>query len=173
MDNLNRGLTLIELMVVIAIIGLLASIVLASLNTSRNRAANSAIVSNMQTIVSTANLYYSNTDSYGTAFLARSTAGYCVGGAHADPDIFDDPKVQEALNVSIALNPSANPGCAVGPSGQTWAVSMPLKGGGYWCVSSSGAAGFGNAAGGGPSDADCSGAEPPCDEGLGCVLFEE
>ncbi len=48
MKDFQKGFTLIELMVVISIIGLLSSIVLASLQTARTKARNSRIVQEVQ-----------------------------------------------------------------------------------------------------------------------------
>ena len=54
----NKGFTLIELLVVIAIIGILSAVVLASLNTARDRGADAAKQSNLNNIRAQAELYY-------------------------------------------------------------------------------------------------------------------
>jgi prepilin-type N-terminal cleavage/methylation domain-containing protein len=58
-----RGFTLIELLVVIAIIGILSSIVLASLSTARAKGADAAVKSNLNTLRSLSELFYSNSAS--------------------------------------------------------------------------------------------------------------
>ena len=62
--NKRRGFTLIELLVVIAIIGLLSSIVLASLNTARVKGRDTKRVSEMRSIQTAVELYYSTNGHY-------------------------------------------------------------------------------------------------------------
>ncbi len=126
MVKLNKGFTLIELLVVIAIIGILSSVVLASLNTARGKGADAAIKSNLNNIRAQAELYYDNNSSYGTA---GAGTGVCA-----------DTTVANALNAaSNAYNGTATADvCNVAAAGAAWAASVPLKGGGYWCVDSTG-----------------------------------
>jgi len=64
-SSARRGFTLIELLVVIAIIGILSAVVLASLNTARNKGADAAIKSNIDNARAAAELYYdNNSNSY-------------------------------------------------------------------------------------------------------------
>lgn len=58
MNTPRRGFTLIELLVVIAIIGVLSAVVLASLNTSRQKARDAARAAAMHSIVTALNMYY-------------------------------------------------------------------------------------------------------------------
>jgi len=50
MTNVKKGFTLIELLVVIAIIGILSAVVLTSLNSSRNKAADSKKVNDVKQV---------------------------------------------------------------------------------------------------------------------------
>ncbi len=54
----NSGFTLIELLVVIGIIGILSSVILAQLNTSRNKGTDASIKSTMNNAASQAQVYY-------------------------------------------------------------------------------------------------------------------
>jgi len=60
----NKGFTLIELMVVISIIGLLSSIVLASLNDAREKAQKSLLAQNFKQLQLAIETYKSNTGHY-------------------------------------------------------------------------------------------------------------
>lgn len=60
----NRGFTLIELMVVIAIISLLSSIVLASIKTAREKAQITKAVGEMKSLQNAVELYMSSAGSY-------------------------------------------------------------------------------------------------------------
>ncbi len=60
----KKGFTLLELLVVIALIGILSSIVLASLNRARDKSADTARMATMREIEKALNLYYSNNGSY-------------------------------------------------------------------------------------------------------------
>jgi type II secretion system protein G len=63
-DERNRGFTLIELLVVISIIGLLSSVVLASLQTARQKAKNAKTVQEMNQLKIAFELYRSDKGKY-------------------------------------------------------------------------------------------------------------
>jgi prepilin-type N-terminal cleavage/methylation domain-containing protein len=72
----NKGFTLIELLVVISIISLLSTIVLASLNTARDKARNTYVVQSVNAYITAIKLFYSENGYY------PSPAGltwYCLG----------------------------------------------------------------------------------------------
>ena len=62
--NRSKGFTLIELLVVISIIGMLSSVVLASLNGARVKARNASRISNIKQYTITFELAYDDNDEY-------------------------------------------------------------------------------------------------------------
>ncbi len=88
----SKAFTLIELLVVISIIGILAGVVIASLNSARDRGRIAAIKSNLRNAVSQAHVYYlDNNGSY---------AGLC-----------NDQKIVSILD---SLNVISNANCYIG-----------------------------------------------------------
>jgi prepilin-type N-terminal cleavage/methylation domain-containing protein len=54
----NKGFTLIELLVVIAIIGILSAVVLASLNTARNKGKDASAKASISSVRAQAEIFY-------------------------------------------------------------------------------------------------------------------
>lgn len=79
LNNKKRGFTLIELLVVIAIIGILSAVVLASLNSARQKSRDAKRISDLKQLQLALELYYGDNNSVypatlsvgvGTTFLA-------------------------------------------------------------------------------------------------------
>ena len=118
----RRGFTLIELLVVIAIIGILSAVVLASLNTARDKGADANIKSNLDSIRAQAELEYDD--------AGNSYDGVC-----------GDSTVTQA----IASANSANGGTGIDTwcqdDGDEWVVAAVLKTStNKWCVDCKGVA---------------------------------
>lgn len=76
-----RGFTLIELLVVIAIISLLSTVVLASLNSAREKARNAAYTSQIKQYQSALALYYLNN---GGTYPGPVDTWMCIGSGYSD-----------------------------------------------------------------------------------------
>ncbi|MDP2703679.1 MAG: type II secretion system protein [bacterium] len=113
----NEGFTLIEMMVVIAVVGILSAAVLAGLAPSRNKAKDARIVSGVQQARAIAESLY---DPFSGGYLAAepTVAGY----TSVEADVMK-------LNTS-GLTYSAN--------GGSFAISASLASGGSYCVDSAG-----------------------------------
>jgi len=62
--NTKRGFTLIELLVVIAIIGILSAVVLASLNSAREKSRDARRISDLKQLALALELYFDSSTTY-------------------------------------------------------------------------------------------------------------
>jgi len=140
--NKKQGFTLIELLVVIAIIGILSAVVLASLNTARNSAGDAAIQADLSQIRTQAEIYNTKNKAYSSAVIATLPVSSCTtAGSIFDPA--EENNVAKGITASVDANGGSagvcNLGGASGSKATSWAVSVPLKTSGNWCVDSTGA----------------------------------
>ncbi len=105
----QKGFTLIELLVVIAIIGILSSVVLVGVNSTRVKAKDTRIISDMTQIRNGGEMYYDTNSTYATFVPDAALTG--------------DITTQGGTN--YALNASATAYCA----------EVQLNSG-YYCVDS-------------------------------------
>ncbi len=135
MTSPHRGFTLIELLVVIAIIGILSAVVLASLNTARNKGTDAAIKANLKTVATQSALYYDANGQY-----IGTTGSSCS----AATSMFSDTTIGNAIEAATsAITGSAegtNYRCTASSGGTgAWAISSRLTTSGqFWCVDSTG-----------------------------------
>jgi prepilin-type N-terminal cleavage/methylation domain-containing protein len=118
--EMKKGFTIIELLVVVAIISLLTSVVVIVIDVYRARSSNASIQATLGQVRSESLLYReNNTGSFG---------GMCTAGA---------PYMISAMFAQAHLQAGATGVCYAGES--TWVMAIPLKAGGEgyaWCVDS-------------------------------------
>ena len=133
MKGMNRGFTIIELLMVVAIIGIVAAIAISVLSDSRGKGVNAGIKSNMRTITQQAELFYlNNANTYGSAFSLANCA-------QTAGTLFADPTIWKALQ-ETERRAGVTPTCV--STVAAWAVAEPLKApegtATYWCIDSQG-----------------------------------
>lgn len=159
----QKAFTLIELLVVIAIIGLLSAIVLAALGSARAKSKDKAIVSELASIRSQAEIYYTYSSTNGAPgnYGVRGTPGTngldpsCSLNDISGSTTFFGADVAtkgSALTLLNSIKDKAGAGtgqtaCGASPRVAnapitSWAVAARLTENGaasdYWCVDSSG-----------------------------------
>ncbi|KKP87376.1 MAG: Pilin domain-containing protein [Parcubacteria group bacterium GW2011_GWC1_35_8] len=146
----KKGFSLIELLIVVAIIGVLSSVVLASVNDARTKAMDAVVKGSLKSIQSQAQMYYEDHSSI--------YAGLC-----SDPAvlaIFNKAIANAGVGVGYPVWGGPHPGICndtfqFGYKGYVVYVSLkslpqsyPSS---YWCVDSTGYVGImTNTSGGGP-----------------------
>lgn len=128
--NNQNGFTILELLVVVAIIAILTGVVIGSIISTKNKAADKAIQENLMTVRSQANIYFlgAGSNTYGNA------ATNCDSGMYVD-----DPTMLAAINKLKTYVSVDHVACYSTPN-TTFAVAAKLKTSlSYYCVDSTSA----------------------------------
>ncbi|HEY4478868.1 MAG TPA: prepilin-type N-terminal cleavage/methylation domain-containing protein [Candidatus Paceibacterota bacterium] len=140
----QKGFTVIELLIVVSIIGLLSSIVMASLNSARIKGADAAIKTDLSGIRSSAAVEFENLNSSynntGSTIILTSGASNCDGATTAN-SILANTSIQRAVPHANAQakKPFEYPICVIASS--AYAIASPTRvgsTGNFWCVDSNG-----------------------------------
>jgi len=119
--KLTSGLTLIELLIVIAIIGVLATVVLRSVNDARGGSADARVQSELDSISKQSLI----------SFTSKNDFDAVCGSNGATQDL-----VIARLLASVGVISGEEPIC--NSTAQEFAVSAPLENGQFWCVDGDG-----------------------------------
>lgn len=113
----ESGISFVELMLVIAIIGILASVTIVGVQSARERSRNTAATGELNALALEAEVYYRSQSP-------RSYDGLC-----------DDPDITPLVTAANAHAQSAD--CNVSPDGTAYAAAAVLNGtAGHYCVDS-------------------------------------
>lgn len=133
----QRGFTLIELLVVIAIIGILSSMVLAALSVARNKGHDTKVKSQLTSLRSAAELYYTNNGDYASLVVGTESAGSTIGTG-CNSNIFISTEVAPFTLAANYPTFAAGTGKCTS-NGSAYAVTARLNAAGtFWCVDSVG-----------------------------------
>lgn len=138
----KKGFTLLELMVVVAIIGILTAIVMIALGDSRNKGGDAAVKSNLNTIRGQAELFYANN---GNSFLPAGGSTLPITGPCPTYNASSTNMLQKDKVIANAIAEAVKRGSsgirsACYNSSIVWVVAVPLKSNlsHSWCVDSGG-----------------------------------
>lgn len=131
--NLQRGFTLLELLVVMVIIGILAAVVLASMSDARKKGSDGGVKSNLAGSRSQAEVFYNTNTVAPNSYTSVCTNG-AVGGAQGiGLAILSAAKAAGLSSYATdAIGSLTTATCNDGAS--AWAAEVPLRQGGMWCV---------------------------------------
>ncbi len=120
--NMKKGFTLVELMIVIVIVGILASIIIANMTSSRNRAKDSSIQQSLRELRNAGELYFNEAGTYD---------GICA----------EDNTISDAGNfgrIEDYINSNGGDEIKCLDSDSAYAVIASLNVGDCWCVDNQG-----------------------------------
>lgn len=140
MSKGTRAFTLIEILVVIAIIGILSSIAAGTFWAARAKTADSSIKANFHSVRINAALDYSaNGNSYGTTAWVYGASSFPVGSnpPGSATGMFDESTIGNAL-AEVARQSGS---ISYGSNPKSYVIVARLKSSdAYWCVDSQGGA---------------------------------
>jgi len=139
--NFKKGFTLLELLVVVAIIGLLVSITLGYLGSARKKGDDTAVKTNLAAIRSTSEIFYLSNDNKYLPDGGINLTGTCpttYDGVSGTSMLSKDKTMFDALSEAI----KRGNGSACYNNADFWAIAVGLNltDNTSWCVDNQGSA---------------------------------
>ena len=124
----NSGFSLVELLITIAIIGILAAIILNSIYSSKTKAYDSKVKQQLVSFRTAAEVYFTNQSNYSTSNSCDAGIFSDLNAVNSRPGLYIDSLQSSGVQLICNSNSSA------------YAVKAVLYSGSqYWCVDNKGA----------------------------------
>ena len=102
--NNEKGLTLIELMIVFAIIGIIVAIAIPSFLTYRTKGQDAAAITTAENFWNAGMAYFADTTTTGTQITGLQL--HAMGQLPSNPDVIGNPTISDNAGVITLANPT-------------------------------------------------------------------
>lgn len=133
--NHKKGFTLLELLVVAAIIGLLSAVIMAVLTNARKKGGDAGVKSNLRNAISQGEIFFNTNTAVPNSYTNVCTNGVVGGAIGVGAQVLAAAKANGYSSYVIdAVGTTTTVTCNDTANG--WAAEVPLKevSGNMWCV---------------------------------------
>lgn len=139
--SLKRGFTLLEVLVVTAIVVLLMGVVLAMLTSARSKGGDAGVKSNLKNAIGQGEIFFGTNTTVPNTYTNVCTNGIVGGAIGVGGQVLAAAKANGyASYATNAIGTTSTVTCN-DATGAAWAAEVPLKSAGanqMWCVDSTG-----------------------------------